>query len=148
MREWDGTDLDEEDRANAMAGFSEDVIDSDFLPFLREINSLPFVASVQCCIGHLDYNKIPAEVLPSNRTTGWGYLQLMTTLDAATWISEHADWDWLWNENSQLFSDGTGCPETTGNGSFLIAFAWDASAWPAPALDIVELLNAFYDRNL
>ena len=57
------------------------------------------------------------------------------------------DWEWLWHAGSQLFIEGCGCPERTENESFMIAFAWDAIAWPTPASDIIELLNDFYERH-
>src|SRR5437764_4436012 len=98
MGGWDGELLDPDDRREAMDQFSPDLIDPDFLPHLACINALPFVVSVQCCIGHMSYDKwlgLP-EDRPVDHSATWGYLQLRLTLEAAEWISREACWDWLW----------------------------------------------------
>lgn len=149
MRVWEGENVDSNDREAALSRYVEEEIDPEFVPYLREINSLPFVVSAQCCIGHMGYERFQdtPQYLPEERTSAWGYLQLMVTFAAAEWISEQAAWNWLWYAGSQLFVEGCGSPETTDNGSFFIAFAWDAITWPTPALDIIELLNEFYEQG-
>jgi hypothetical protein len=149
MQVWKGENLNSGDREAALSKLSEETVDAEFVPYLRQINALPFVVTAQCCVGHMPYDAFPGprEELPPNRTTRWGYLQLFTTLEAAEWLSESADWDWLWHAGSQLFIEGCGWPEVTENESYSIAFAWDATAWPGPASDIIKLLDDFYEHH-
>ena len=139
-------ELDPDDRAEAIRNFSEEDVDSDFLPYLNRINDLPYAVTVQSCIGHLPY-RVPDEYRPSKNTGIWGYLQLMLTENAAEWLSEVANWEWLWLEGSAIFHcDQADLPGLMPNGSILLAFAWDAHYWPKPAIDIESALYRYADE--
>lgn len=73
----------------------------------------------------------------------------MLTLDAAQWICQRAvSWPWLWVSGSQLFLPDARPPEVTENESYVIAFAWDATQWPAPAADITAALEQWCEEVL
>ena len=147
MRGWTGDELDASDRKATVGQVWPDPIDVEFLPFINRINLLPFVTSVQSCIGHVNYDKfeIPEDERPLGASEKYGYLQLMLTLEAAHWLCQRAvKWHWLWVGGSQLFIDGASNPGVTDNESYYLTFAWDASHWPLPATDITERLEEFY----
>jgi hypothetical protein len=147
MSIWNGEELDANDRKAAMGAFSPDAVDKEFLPYINRINALPFVTTTQSCVGHLRYDdqKVPANERPIDASENWGYLTLMLTLDVAQWLCQRAQqWRWLWGAGSQLFIDGSAPPGVTDNESYVITFAWDASHWPTPAVDLTEALEAYY----
>ena len=130
----------------ALASLAPDQIDKEFLPYLDRINRLPFAATEQCCVGHLEYTNQCVR-LPSGSTGRWGYLQLLLAQDVAEWLMTVADgWDWLWVEGSQFWLEGAGEPGLTERGSIQISLAWDARHWPQPAEDICRALEE-YERQ-
>jgi hypothetical protein len=136
--------LNPTDREEALAFFSVDAIDSEFLPFIHRINSLPFAVTVQSCIGHLSYwrYRFFKADRPPGATKNWGYLQLMIDLEAAHELCRRAhNWPWLWKHGSRLFLEGAPRPEITRNGAAVIGLAWDAASWPTPGNDITDTLE-------
>jgi hypothetical protein len=138
----EGAVVDKQERVETLASIAEGNIDRDFLPYLDRLNNLPFVATQQCCIGHMEY-KNPHLAPPRNNTGRWGYLQMLTTQEAAESLMPLTDsWDWLWIAGSQFWLDGASEPGITECGSIQIAFAWDSQFWPKPALDICRAMEA------
>jgi hypothetical protein len=138
--------MDTQDKQAALASLESAEIDEEFLPYLERINQLQFVATEQCCVGHLEY-KIPHHYWPRGNTGRWGYLQLLVTQEAADWLMTMVDcWEWLWVEGSQLWLEGAGKPGITERGSIQIAFAWDARYWPQAAEDICHALDSFREH--
>lgn len=150
MKVFTGTLLDSGDRNEALSHYRESEVDAEFLPYLVKINQLPFVVTVQCCLGHMSYDKWegPEDDLPIERTDSWGYLLMMATVEAAEWISDRSDFSWLWVQGSQLFVEGAGMPALTENESYFIALAWDHKWWPTSIEEIFQLLSDFYNQQL
>ncbi len=139
--------MDTQDKQEALADFIAAEIDEAFIPYLERINQLPFAATKQCCVGHLEY-KNPDLSLPAGNTGRWGYLQLLVAQDAAEWLMTVADcWEWLWVEGSQFWLEGAEEPGMTERGSIQIAFAWDARHWPQPAEDIYRALKSYQESR-
>src|SRR5687768_8937997 len=85
---------------------------------------------------------------PLPNAAHWGYLQLLMEESVAIWFMEQIeDWAWLWIPCSQLWLDGATTPGITDAGSIEITFAWDAPAWPQPALDILAALEAYHEKT-
>jgi hypothetical protein len=140
-------EMDTQDKQAALASLTSDQIDKEFLPYLDRINQLPFAATKQCCVGHLEY-KNPHLRLPSESTGRWGYVQLLLAQDAAEWLMTVADgWEWLWVEGSQFWLEGAEEPGMTERGSIQIAFAWDARHWPQAAEDICHALEEYQQQR-
>jgi hypothetical protein len=135
-------------------------IDTQFLPYLDRINALPFVASSQCCVGHVHYTmsgkrgapRIPKRDLPVWHTGRWGYLHMAVTVDVHEFLHETArrdGWEsWLWIQGSQLWAKGakTPCLCAEDEGWAMIAFAWDAKHWPQPIEDIASAVERYAPR--
>jgi hypothetical protein len=97
------TDMDTQDKQAALTTLDSAEIDEAFIPYLERINQLPFAATKQCCVGHLEY-KNPNLSRPAGNTGRWGYLQLLVAQEAAEWLMTVADrWEWLWVEGSQFW---------------------------------------------
>ena len=138
---------DKEEALASLAALGPAEIDREFLPYLSRTNRLPFAATQQCCVGHLEY-KNPHLRPPSENTGRWGYLQLLLAQDAAEWLMAVADgWDWLWVEGSQFWLKGAEEPGMTARGSVQIAFAWDARHWPQAAEEVCHALEEYQQQR-
>lgn len=143
--------MNQEDRDAALNTINPQEIDTDFLPYLERINRLPYVATQQCCVGHMPY---PPEVGdPADSSARWGYLQLLLDAEVAEWLNERVTTcEWIVIELSQLWpvyvrDQGPGqVPGITENGSIALTVAWDALSWPAPAEEVCEMLEE-YEEN-
>lgn len=139
--------LEVEDRSEIAPPYDPTQVDPEFIPYLERINAKPFVASIQCCVGHCKY---PEQGLaPANSDGHWGYLQLLMTGPSAVWLSQEVRGrEWLIIAQSKMWSDKAGeMPTYTDRCNFIIAFAWDASAWPTPAEEICSLLDMYHDAD-
>lgn len=140
--------LEDDERSSHAPSFNPDEVDPEFIPYLERINSKPFAASVQCCAGHCDY-KTPGDA-PVGHTGHWGYLQLLMTGPSAVWLCQEIHGlGWLVLPLSKMWPDQKGnkagkMPTYTSKCNFIIAFAWDASAWPVPAEEICSLLDRYH----
>ena len=128
--------LEDQERKDIARPYNPAEVDPEFIPYLGRINSKPFAASVQCCIGHCEYRD--TSLMPANGSGRWDYLKLLMTGPSAAWLSQEVRRrDWFIEGLSKMWSDKPGeMPSYTERCNFLIAFAWDASCWPTPAEEI------------
>lgn len=121
--------------------------DPEFIPFLERINAKPFAASVQCCIGHCRYDD--DRVSREDGGPRWGYILLLMTGPSAVWLSEQVERrPWLIAEKSKMWGGKAGeMPSYTSHHNFMVAFAWDSTAWPTPAEEICALLDKYHAAN-
>ena len=126
-----------------MADYNPEEIDPEFLLYLNRINKYNFVDSLQCCSGHMEYERSPDEGL--ERSGKWGYLQLLMDIDFAEWLNETIRYcNWLLLDMSQLWDDRAWkLPGVTEDERFVLTFAWDSSSWPTPAEEICELIEKY-----
>lgn len=136
--------LEAEDRSELAPPYDPAQVDPEFIPFLKRINAKPFAATVQCCVGHCKYPK--PGIAPANSEGHWGYLQLLMTGPSAVWLSQEVlGRAWLIDALSKMWGGKAGeMPGYTERCNFIIAFAWDASAWPTPVEEICELLDKYH----
>jgi hypothetical protein len=136
--------LEAEDRRECAPPYDPAQVDPEFIPFLERINVKPFVASVQCCVGHCKYPE--PGIAPANSAGHWGYLQLLMTGPSAVWLSQELlGREWLIVALSKLWSEKPReMPSYTKRCNFIIAFAWDASTWPTPVEEICSLLDKYH----
>ncbi len=136
------------DRQIAMGGLKRDEVDAEFLPYIDRINRFGFCVTGQSCVGHVKYSPeaIEAFDLAPNQTH-WGYLWLLCSEEFAQWINDRAaSWDWVFIELSRFWNENANEPTCTDYGTFELVFAWDFSAWPRPADDILAAVEEF-DRD-
>lgn len=140
------------DFQEALRFYHEEELDPEFIPYIQKINRLEAVISCQSCIGHMPYkgllgpppchlNSTLVEVdPPKEHSDHWGYLLLYMTPDVFQFLNDHysdlRNKNWFWGGASNWDH-----PAITPNGSFMVAFAWDARHWPQPAKDITEALE-------
>lgn len=140
--------FEDDERSLHAPSFNPADVDREFIPYLERINSKPFAASIQCCVGHLKY-EFPSDA-PANHTGHWGYLQLLMTGPSAVWLCQEVHGSgWLVLPLSKMWPDKNGkkagkMPTYTSKCNFIIAFAWDASAWPTPVDEICSLLDRYH----
>lgn len=136
--------LEAEDRRECAPPYDPAQVDPEFIPYLERINAKPFAATVQCCAGHMEYPH--PSLVPVRSTEHWGYLQILMTGPSATWLSQEVlGREWLIDDLSKMWGEKAGeMPGYTERCNFIIAFAWDASAWPTPAEEICELLDKYH----
>lgn len=159
--------LADADLREAMDGYDESTIDSEFLPYVRRINNLQCAITCQCCIGHIPYNdasatdacetkppqfgtQVSERNQPPNPSDKWGYLSLFMTEDLLETLAERFSYlkrtDWFWPYGSKVWysyncSKDHDLFSVTSHGSSFLVFAWDAKHWPKPAEDIVNALE-------
>jgi hypothetical protein len=140
-----GEVLSEAVRSVLLAHLPLETIDEEFRPLVLRINSLPFAATTQSCVGHIPYGRaVKKRDRPPHASKHWGYLQLMVTGTVVDWLHGRAQsWPWLWVHGSQMFIEGANCPGVTEFDDYLIAFAWDSASWPRAGHDITEALEEF-----
>jgi hypothetical protein len=136
--------LENQDRVTIAPPYDPTQIDPEFLPYLERINAKPFAASMQCCVGHCNYEH--PGMAPPNGTGHWGYIELLMTCPSAVWLCQEVrDRKWLIEGLSKMWGNKSGeAPSYTKRGNFIIALAWDASHWPAPADEICELMDRYH----
>lgn len=154
--------LEVEDRS-VISPYDPMQVDREFIPFLERINVKPFVASMECCIGHCPYDYATYKKLfhkdgsrkkrshkEYSRKDCWGYIQLLMTCPSAMWLcQEVVKSGWLRIDHSKMWPYWSpvkpgAMPWHTELGNFVITLVWDSSAWPTPAEDICNLLDQYY----
>jgi hypothetical protein len=139
--------LEDQERREFASPYDPAEVDPEFIPYLERINSKPFAATVQCCVGHCEYRD--ASLIPADGRGRWGYLELLMTGPSAAWLSQEVRGrDWLIERLSKMWTDQPReMPSYTERCNFLIAFAWDASRWPTPVEEICALLDRYHDAD-
>jgi hypothetical protein len=136
--------MDLQDRRATLATLDRAAVDPEFLPYLDRLNVCPWLATQQCCIGHMKYEGQFSKS-PEDGSGRWGYLSMMMSQQLATGLAKICDqWSWLWIPCSQLPIDGAVAPGMTKKGSVVLTFAWEAKHWPQPAEDLCGVIEEFY----
>lgn len=118
-----------QDKIEALQNYDENLIDKEFLPFVKRINQLEFVITCQCCTGHM-----------TSPDGNWGYISMFVNPKLVPFLNYEPNW--LLKNRSKTWYDNTITPTLTPNGSLMLVFAWKAEFWPVPIIEITESLES------